>query len=151
VALGDFGKGKESSGGASGNSAGMGALTAFIDQGSEFSGKLSFRDTVRIDGRFEGEISSDNTLIVGETGQVHADIRSNTVVISGEVRGNIVASAQITLHKSARVFGNLTTEVLIAEEGSELNGQVSMGKAALEKLERNEKGDKVLKRLEATS
>ncbi len=45
-----------------------GSLTAFIDQGSEFEGKLSFRDTVRIDGRFRGEISSDNTLIVGERG-----------------------------------------------------------------------------------
>jgi hypothetical protein len=50
------------------SSGGVGALTAFIDQGSEFSGKLSFKDTVRIDGRFEGEIKSENTLIVGETG-----------------------------------------------------------------------------------
>src|SRR5215510_13668036 len=74
---------------------GVGALTAFIDQGSEFSGKLSFRDTVRIDGRFEGEISSDNTLIVGETGDIHATIRSETVIVSGNVNGDIVARRQV--------------------------------------------------------
>jgi hypothetical protein len=53
------------------SSGGLGNLTAFIDQGSEFEGKLSFKDTVRIDGTFAGEISSDNTLIVGETGEIH--------------------------------------------------------------------------------
>ena len=123
--------------------AGMSALTAFIDQGSEFSGKLSFKDTVRIDGKFDGEISSDNTLIVGETGQVHAQIRSNVVIISGEVKGDVVASSQITLHKSARVSGNLTTASLVVEEGSELNGQIKMGKVPA--------ADKALKRPEAHS
>jgi len=143
VAFNDFGKAKDGGSGSTSAHGGMGALTAFIDQGSEFSGKLSFKDTVRIDGRFEGEITSDNTLIVGETGQVHAEIRSETVIISGEVKGNIVASSQVTLHKSARVTGNLTTEVLVVEEGSELNGQISMGKVA--------KADKPLKRPEANS
>ncbi len=86
MAFKDFGKGKE--GGAAGPvSGGVGALTAFIDQGSEFSGKLSFKDTVRIDGRFEGEISSENTLIVGETGSITANIRSQFFVFSGEVHG----------------------------------------------------------------
>jgi hypothetical protein len=51
-------------------SSSSGGLSAFIDQGSEFEGKLSFKDTVRIDGRFRGEISSENTLIVGETGEI---------------------------------------------------------------------------------
>ena len=49
-------------------SSNAGGLTAFIDQGSAFEGKLSFKDTVRIDGHFSGEITSENTLIVGETG-----------------------------------------------------------------------------------
>ena len=62
-----------------------GGLTAFIDQGSEFEGKLSFRDTVRIDGRFRGEIASENTLIVGESGEIEAKIRSRTVAVSGAV------------------------------------------------------------------
>ena len=124
MGLQDFRKPKDAP---SPSSGGVGALTAFIDQGSEFSGKLSFRDTVRIDGRFEGEISSDNTLIVGETGDIHATIRSETVIVSGSVNGDIVARRQITLHRSSKVKGNLQTASLIVEEGAQFNGQIAMG------------------------
>ena len=72
---------------------GFGNLTAFIDQGSEFEGKLSFKDTVRIDGTFSGEISSDNTLIVGD--DVEADIGGGfragcrtALVRTGKYRGD---------------------------------------------------------------
>jgi cytoskeletal protein CcmA (bactofilin family) len=106
--------------------AGVGTLNAFIDQGSEFSGKLSFKDTVRIDGKFDGEISSENTLIIGETGRIHATIQSETVIISGEVEGEILAPRQVTIHKTARVTGNIRTGSLAVEEGAELNGQITM-------------------------
>lgn len=128
----DYRKGKDGvATPASTTGAGMGALTAFIDQGSEFSGKLSFKDTVRIDGRFEGEISSENTLIVGESGHVTANIRSQVVIVSGEVHGDIHASGMVTLHKTAKVFGDLHTERLAVEEGAQLSGRVEMsGKPA---------------------
>jgi cytoskeletal protein CcmA (bactofilin family) len=103
-------------------------LTAFIDQGSEFEGKLTFKDTVRIDGTFQGEITSENTLIVGETGIIEATIRSNTVVVSGTVAGNIMASRQIVLHKSAKVQGDMSAPSLVIEEGAIFNGQLSMGR-----------------------
>ena len=103
-----------------------GGLSAFIDQGSEFEGKLSFKDTVRIDGCFRGEISSDNTLIVGESGQIEANIRSQCVVVSGTVTGDIDAGKRVVLHKTARVEGNVKSGSLVIEEGAVLNGQVSM-------------------------
>jgi cytoskeletal protein CcmA (bactofilin family) len=110
------------------SSAGVGALTAFIDQGSEFTGKLSFKDTVRIDGTFEGEISSDNTLIVGETGVIEASIQSQVVIVSGVVNGDIKAGRQVVLHKTARVKGAIDTASLVIEDGAELSGEVRMGK-----------------------
>ena len=136
MAISGFGKGKDgttttsASTGSAPAAGGLGNLTAFIDKGSEFEGKLSFKDTVRIDGTFSGEISSDNTLIVGESGQITATIHSVCVVISGLVAGNIVASDQIVLHKSAVVNGDLESPVVIMEEGAQLNGCVRMGKAA---------------------
>lgn len=108
------------------SSSGMGGLTAFIDQGSQFEGKLSFKDTVRIDGCFHGEISSENTLIVGETGEIEATIRSTVVVISGSVTGDIFAGKQILLHKTARVQGQLHTPSIAIEEGAIFNGTLSM-------------------------
>jgi cytoskeletal protein CcmA (bactofilin family) len=108
-------------------SSNAGGLTAFIDQGSEFEGKLSFRDTVRIDGRFRGEIASENTLIVGESGEIQASIRSTTIVISGTVEGDVSAGQKVVLHKTARVTGNVETSCLVMEDGAILNGQVKMG------------------------
>jgi len=137
MAISGFGRGKGGetttvSGGAppapstSSSSGGMGGLTAFIDQGSEFEGKLSFKDTVRIDGCFRGEIASENTLIVGESGEIEANIKSTVVVVSGSVNGDIQAGSQIVLHKTARVEGDLTTPSIMVEEGAVFNGRLSM-------------------------
>jgi len=108
------------------SSATAGGLTAFIDQGSEFEGKLSFKDTVRIDGRFRGEITSENTLIVGESGEIEANIRSNTIAISGAVQGDVTAGVKLVLHKTARLDGNIETPSIVVEEGASLNGSIKM-------------------------
>ena len=134
MAISGFGRGKtgnamdSSSPGGGAGAATFGNLTAFIDQGSEFEGKLSFRDTVRIDGSFTGEISSENTLIVGESGKIHAMIKSVCVMVSGHVEGDIQASGQIVLHKSAVVTGDLVAPNIVMEEGAQLNGNVRMGR-----------------------
>jgi len=135
MAINAFGRGRDadyegqsnSSPSTSSSSSASGGLTAFIDQGSEFEGKLSFRDTVRIDGRFHGEITSENTLIVGESGEIDAEIRSKTVVVSGTVHGNVIAEAKVVLHKSARVEGDIQTPSIVVEEGAMITGKISMG------------------------
>ena len=129
MAISSFGRGKgeEERTAPPAPNPGSGNLTAFIDQGSEFEGKLIFKDTVRIDGSFHGEIVSENTLIVGESGTIEATIHSNTVVVSGSVDGNITASRQIVLHKTARVQGDMSTPSLVIEEGAVFNGGLSMG------------------------
>ena len=109
-----------------------GGLTAFIDQGSEFEGKLSFKDTVRIDGRFRGEISSENTLIVGESGEIEAKIKSRTVAVSGSVLGDVSATLKVVVHKTGRIEGNIETESLVIEEGAVINGVIKMGRPAKE-------------------
>ncbi len=105
-----------------------GGLTAFIDQGSEFEGKLSLKDTVRIDGHFKGEIGSENTLIVGESGEVEANIKSKIVVVNGCVTGDVMASRQLVIHKTGRLQGNVQTPSLVLEEGALLNGQIQMSR-----------------------
>jgi cytoskeletal protein CcmA (bactofilin family) len=123
-------KGAEADYSAPSSGSSSGGLSAFIDQGSEFEGKLVFKDTVRIDGRFRGEISSENTLIVGETGEIEASIRSKTVAVSGSVTGDIIAATKVVLHKTARVSGNIQTGSLVVEDGAEIDGSIKMGKSA---------------------
>src|SRR5258705_5176093 len=80
---------------------GVGALTAFIDQGSEFSGKLNFKDTVRIDRRFAGEIASEHTLIVGESGSVTPSIQCHNLIITGEHSRDIISALPLGLRSTA--------------------------------------------------
>lgn len=101
-------------------------LSAFIDQGSEFEGKLNFKDTVRVDGCFRGEISSQNTLVVGETGEIMATVRSRNVIVSGTVTGNVFATERLVLHKTARVEGDIEAGSVAIEEGASLNGKITM-------------------------
>jgi cytoskeletal protein CcmA (bactofilin family) len=105
-------------------------LSAFIDQGSEFEGKLSFKDTVRVDGTFRGEIASENTLVVGESGEIFATVRSRTVVIAGSVTGDVVASERLVLQKTARLEGDVQTGSLQMEDGAVLNGRITMKRGA---------------------
>ncbi len=121
-----FGRKSNESQSSTSTGADLGALTAFIDQGSSFEGKLSFKDTVRIDGHFSGEISSENTLVVGETGVIEANVRSQIVIISGTVAGDIVADKKVVMHKTGRVDGNVHTPSLVMEDGAVINGQLKM-------------------------
>ena len=69
-------------------------------------------------------------MIVGESGQIQATIHSICVVISGLVEGDVHATQEIVLHKTAVVNGNLEAPAIMMEEGAQLNGNVRMGAPA---------------------
>ena len=86
---------------------GKNQITAFLGQHTGFEGNLSFKGMVRIDGRFKGEINTEGTLIVGETAVIDSDIHASTVIISGEIRGHIVAGEKIEILSPDKVFGDI--------------------------------------------
>jgi cytoskeletal protein CcmA (bactofilin family) len=102
------------------------SFNAILDKGSEFEGKLTFEGTVRIDGKFKGEIFSEANLVVGESGKVEADISVGSVVISGEVIGNIKAKNKVEIHSPGVVRGNINTPALVIEEGVVFEGSCAM-------------------------
>ncbi|MFQ5828940.1 MAG: polymer-forming cytoskeletal protein [Candidatus Methylomirabilia bacterium] len=92
-------------------------LTAFIDEGSEIEGKYTFSGTVLLNGKFQGEIVCNDALIIGERGIVNASIRAGSVVVNGEVVGNVQADERIELKGTARLFGDVEAPVVVVEEG----------------------------------
>jgi cytoskeletal protein CcmA (bactofilin family) len=104
-------------------------LTAFIDEGSELEGKFTFSGTVMLNGRFRGEIVTNDSLIVGEKGVVNASIRAGVVLISGEVVGNVLAAERVELRGTARVYGDVEAPVVVVEEGVLFEGHCRMTKA----------------------
>ncbi len=105
-----------------------GNLTALIDEGSEIEGKYTFSGTVMLNGKFQGEIASTDTLIIGERGVVNATVRVGTMVINGELVGNVEATERIELKGKARVFGDLEAPVVVVEEGVLFEGHCRMTK-----------------------
>jgi cytoskeletal protein CcmA (bactofilin family) len=103
-----------------------GSLNALLGRGSQFDGKLTFEGTVRIDGTFTGEISTNDMLIVGEGAKVTADITCGSVVVNGEVNGNIKASEMVELHKPAKVKGDVATPSFMVEKGVMFDGTAKM-------------------------
>jgi len=101
-------------------------IKAFLGPGSEFEGKLIFDDIVRLDGTFRGEITSKDTLIVGEAADIQAEITVGSLVISGRFKGNIKATERVDLRAPAVVEGNIETPVLLIEEGVRVNSNISM-------------------------
>jgi cytoskeletal protein CcmA (bactofilin family) len=110
-----------------------GGFNAILDRGSEFEGKLTFEGTVRIDGKFKGEIQSDANLVIGESGKVEADIHVGSISVSGEIKGNITARTKVEIHPPAVVHGNISTPSLLIEEGSVFEGSCVMEKTAAAK------------------
>jgi cytoskeletal protein CcmA (bactofilin family) len=97
-----------------------------LGHGAEFEGKLTFAGTVRIDAKFKGSISTNDVLVVGEHARIDADITCGTVVIYGEVNGNIKAKTGVELHHPARMRGNIETSSLMIEKGVLFQGEAKM-------------------------
>ena len=102
-------------------------LNGFLDEGTEFTGELRFRDVMRVDGRVKGRIVSDNTLIIGETGQVDAEIDCGVVSIRGRVTGQVHGRQRIELLSGCRVLATLVTPKLLIEDGAFFQGECRMG------------------------
>ncbi len=104
--------------------AGTGDL--LLGHGAEFEGKLTFAGTVRIDAKFKGSITTDDVLVVGEHARLDAEITCGTVIVYGEVNGNIKAKTAVELHSPAKVRGDIDTPSFMIEKGVVFQGQARM-------------------------
>ncbi len=106
-----------------------GDLNALLGRGSEFEGKLTFEGTVRIDGKFTGTIVTNDVLVVGEGAKIQAEVSCGTIIVHGEIQGDVRAKNAVELHHPARVKGNIETPSLMIEKGVTFEGQCKMDAA----------------------
>ena len=101
-------------------------ITSVLGSGVVWHGSINGAGGVRIEGAFEGEIALRGMLVVGETGRVTCqDVRANTVIVAGAVRGNITTQ-KLEIRGSGRVWGDVVTTAFVTEEGAFLRGQIRM-------------------------
>jgi cytoskeletal protein CcmA (bactofilin family) len=105
-----------------------GQLTALLDQGATFEGKLTFEGTVRIGGIFKGEIFTKDTLVINPEAKVEAQIEADVVIISGHVIGSVFARRRVIMHPPAIFRGSVTSPSLRIDEGVMFEGASYMPK-----------------------
>ncbi len=103
-----------------------GDLNGFLDAGSFIDGALHFEDTFRLDGRLKGRIVSRGDLVVGERGEVDAEIEVGRIFVSGTVRGSVQAHNRVEIAAGGKLLADLETPSLIVEDGAILQGLCDM-------------------------
>ncbi len=108
-----------------------GDLNGFLDAGSFIEGALHFEDTFRLDGRLKGRIVSHGDLVVGEHGDVEAEIEVGRIFVSGTVRGSVQAHQRVEIAAGGKLLADIQTPSLVVEDGATLQGRCDMsGRAA---------------------
>src|SRR5687768_15762336 len=106
-----------------------------IGKGVEVKGDILFTDGLRVEGRVVGSLVAENgTLIVEQSAHIEARVDVGVCVISGALEGNVKAKSRVEIYKSSRVRGDITTPVLLVEEGAVLNGSIGMNEQAASRL-----------------
>jgi cytoskeletal protein CcmA (bactofilin family) len=123
----------------------LGNMVSVVGPEAYFQGTLNAKGSLRIDGRMEGAITDAHAVVIGEAGKVIGDISAESVVIGGEVKGNISAVQSAELLSTSRVSGDIRTAKILIEEGAYFEGHCNMVKADEEEAQpepREEQGSR---------
>lgn len=101
-------------------------LSTIIGKDSAFTGDMEVKGTLRIDGKVKGKIICDETVSVGATGEVEAEIDSKMVIVAGTVVGNIRTSEKIEMQAKSKVLGDVSTKNIVIEQGAIFHGSCQM-------------------------
>ena len=101
-----------------------------IGPDAAFKGELTFQGGVRIDGRFEGSISTSGKVFISKTGQVKAEVSAGSLALEGKIEGNVTAEDRVELRASGQMVGDITAAKLLVVEGATISGRCEVGAGA---------------------
>lgn len=103
-------------------------IDTLIGQGTEVNGDLRFSGGLRIDGRINGNIYTENkesaVLTLSEHGIIQGEIKVSNLVINGTITGNVYSTSHVELAPKAKIQGNVYYRLLEMSMGAEVNGQL---------------------------
>jgi cytoskeletal protein CcmA (bactofilin family) len=102
------------------------SIRAFLGEGTEFKGVITFEGTVRVDGKLDGDVITKDTFIIGSAARVKANIQAGVVIIMGELEGKIEATEKCEIRVGSHVKGEIFTPSIYIEEGAVFEGTSHM-------------------------
>ncbi len=108
-----------------------GTISTLLGRDTEIEGALTFKETIRVDGRIKGKlVSSQGTVIVGENAVIEADVQVGVAIIRGKVNGRVEAGQRIEIYSPAQVTGDISAPTVTIDSGVVFNGNCLMQPAA---------------------
>ena len=90
-------------------------------------GELSGSENLTIEGKVDGEVElPDHVLTIGPNGRINAEIFAKSVVVMGNVTGNITASEKINIRENGTVEGDIVAPTIAISEGAQFRGSIDM-------------------------
>ena len=99
---------------------------SIIGPGTEFKGTLKDKESIRVDGKFEGEIQTEANVIIGENAIVQANIKASAVVVAGKLVGDIDCEGKVEICSTGSLEGKVRASDLTIAEGASFNGECRM-------------------------
>jgi cytoskeletal protein CcmA (bactofilin family) len=105
-----------------------GELNTIIGKGSSLEGTLKVENSIRVDGKIKGHVTTTDSLVIGKEGDIEGEIIAKNAIIGGRVRGKINATGKIVLEAKAFFQGEMKTSRLVIDDGAVFDGRCSMQK-----------------------
>ena len=103
-----------------------GDLNTIIGKGSTMEGTLRVENSLRVDGRIKGNVTTSDSLVIGKEGEIDGEIIAKNAIIGGKARGKINASGKVVLEAKAFFQGEMKTARLVIDDGAVFDGQCNM-------------------------
>ena len=101
-------------------------IDTIIGPSSNIEGKINTTGTIRIDGKYTGDIFTDEDVLVGENGIINGNINSRNVSISGKVDGNIICNGLLEILPTGHLDGDIEVRKISISDGAIFKGKCSM-------------------------
>jgi cytoskeletal protein CcmA (bactofilin family) len=102
-------------------------INVFWGKDSVFNGKVTAEGLFRLDGKMEGEIFHSGTLIIGETAVIKGKVEVNVLTLNGLIEGEVTAKDRLEIHSKGKLYGTISTPVLVIQDGGIFEGNCRMG------------------------
>jgi cytoskeletal protein CcmA (bactofilin family) len=119
-------------------------IVSILGKGTEIDGEITFTNGLRVDGVIKGKVRSEESIIIGPSGKIDAEVDIRNISINGEFRGVIRATERVEIHKEGKVYGDIFSPCLIIEAGATFEGRCNMGEIDIQKEEENTDPDTTL-------
>ena len=98
-----------------------------LSEGCNFNGKATVAGTLRVEGRVQGEVRATDTVVIGRTGKVEANIATNRAIFNGAYSGKVEAKDRVELQNGSRVEGDIVAKNMVMEDGVFFRGNCQIG------------------------